>query len=65
MWIPLDVVLTILIVFYQIYYRYMEILENGVPQDETSEVAMTTELKTSNGDSDKFLKAKPAPDTEG
>ena len=33
MWIPLDIILTILIVFYQIFYRYMEILE-GEAHDE-------------------------------
>jgi len=34
MWVPLDVILTVLIVFYQIFYRFMEKLEDKAMEDE-------------------------------
>jgi len=38
MWVPLDVILTVLIVFYQMFYRYMEKLEEAAIEEEEQTV---------------------------
>lgn len=35
MWIPLDIILTFLIVLYQAFYRYLEILEETAAEEDT------------------------------
>ena len=46
MWIPLDIILTVLIVFYQIYYRYMEIIEDRDKAQDQVEILMSSQINS-------------------